>query len=62
MAERTKLLVTGTTQTVRLPRSCKFPEGFKEIFVRRVGKKAVILEATDEWSAEFISSLGAWTS
>jgi virulence-associated protein VagC len=60
MAERTKVLVTGATQSIRLPRSCRFPEGHKEVYVRRVGKK-VVLEPTDEWSPEFVASLGAWT-
>jgi virulence-associated protein VagC len=59
MAERAKIVVAGATQSVRLPRSCRFPEGHREVYARRVGKK-IVLEPADEWSPEFVAALGGW--
>ena len=56
---RAKIFYNGGSQAVRLPKSCRFPEGENEVSVKRVGKK-VILEPADEWSAEFRAVLGAW--
>ncbi len=44
---------------MRLPKSVRFPDGQREVLVRRVGRK-VILEPADEWSVEFVEALGAW--
>ena len=59
MAERAKLFVNSGSQAVRLPRTCRFPEGAREVLVRRVGKM-VVLEPADEWTPEFTSTLGGW--
>ena len=56
---RAKIFYNGGSQAVRLPKSCRFPEGENEVSVKRVGKK-VILEPADEWSSEFRATLGAW--
>lgn len=56
---RAKLFQNGGSQAVRLPRECRFPEGQREVLVRREGNR-VILEPIDEWSEEFRSVLGAW--
>jgi len=56
---RAKIFYNGGSQAVRLPKSCRFPEGESEVSVKRVGRK-VILEPADEWSAEFRATLGAW--
>ncbi len=56
---RAKLFQNGGSQAVRLPQSCRFPEGLSEVVVHRDGRK-VILEPIDEWSDDFCDSLGAW--
>lgn len=60
MAERAKIFQNGGSQAVRLPKSCRFDEDQDEVIVRRVGRQ-VILEPADEWSADFLECLGAWT-
>ena len=59
MTTRGKLFQNGGSQAVRLPRSCRFPEGQTEVVVHRDGRR-VILEPVDEWPAEFQRCLGAW--
>jgi antitoxin VapB len=59
-ASRAKLFQNGGSQAVRLPRECRFPEGQREVLVRREGAR-VILEPVDEWSEAFRACLGAWT-
>ena len=59
MTSRAKIFSNGGSQAVRLPKSCRFPEGQREVVARRVGRK-VILEPADEWSSEFLEVLGAW--
>jgi len=60
MAERAKIFTNGGSQAVRLPKSVRFPESQREVIVRKSGKR-VILEPVDEWSEEFLASLGAWS-
>jgi antitoxin VapB len=59
-ATRAKLFQNGGSQAVRLPRECRFPEGQREVLVRREGGR-VILEPVDEWPQAFRACLGAWT-
>ena len=59
MVGRAKIFYNGGSQAVRLPKSCRFPEGQHEVLARRVGRK-VVLEPADEWGPEFIGALGAW--
>jgi antitoxin VapB len=56
---RAKLFHNGGSQAVRLPKECRFPEQDREVVVRREGRR-VVLEPVDEWSKEFLSTLGAW--
>jgi len=56
---RAKIFTNGGSQAVRLPKSVRFPEGQTEVVVRREGR-CVILEPPDEWSEEFLATLGAW--
>ena len=56
---RAKIFTNGGSQAVRLPKSVRFPEGQREVSVRREGR-CVILEPADEWSEEFLATLGAW--
>jgi antitoxin VapB len=60
VAERAKIFKNGGSQAVRLPKSCRFRDDLDEVIVRRRGKQ-VILEPADEWPAEFLACLGAWT-
>ena len=57
--ERAKIFQDGGSQAVRLPKSCWFPEGQREVLVKRVGR-SVILEMPDEWTDDFVRMLGAW--
>jgi antitoxin VapB len=59
MAGRAKIFSNGGSQAVRLPKSCRFPDDQREVMVTRDGRR-VILEPADEWTAEFIETLGAW--
>ena len=42
MAERAKIFKNGGSQAVRLPKSCRFPEGQREVLVSRVGKNVIL--------------------
>ena len=57
--ERAKLFQNGGSQAVRLPRSCRFPEGQREVLVRKEGER-IVLEPIDAWSDKFVGCLGAW--
>ena len=57
---RAKIFSNGGSQAIRLPKSCRFPEGQHEVIAKRVGRR-VILEPADEWSEAFMKCLGAWT-
>lgn len=59
MANRAKLFQNGGSQAVRLPQSCRFPEGQHEVLVRREGSR-IILEPVDAWPDSFRACLGAW--
>ena len=59
MSERAKLFRNGGSQAVRLPKDCRFPDGQREVLVRKVGSK-VILEPADAWPTEFLLCIGAW--
>lgn len=60
MATRAKLFQNGSSQAVRLPKECRFPKEQTEVLVRKEGRQ-VILEPVDEWPADFVEILGAWT-
>ncbi len=57
---RGKLFPNGGSQAVRLPKTCRFPAGAREVLVHREGSR-VVLEPCDEWPADFRACLGAWT-
>lgn len=56
---RAKLFQNGGSQAVRLPRECRFPEGQREVTVRREGAR-VILEPVDVWPEDFRKCLGGF--
>ena len=41
MAQRAKIFRNGGSQAVRLPMTCRFPEGQSEVVVRRVGRQII---------------------
>ena len=55
---RAKLFQNGGSQAVRLPRECRFPEGEKEVLVKRVGSR-IILEPLEALPDDFLKSLGS---
>lgn len=59
---RAKIFTNGGSQAVRLPKEFRFPKGQREVAIRRVGKKVILEpgEPADEWTPEFLSSLGSW--
>jgi antitoxin VapB len=59
MTTRAKIFSNGGSQAVRLPKECRFPDDQREVLVHRVGRR-VILEPADEWTGEFLETLGAW--
>jgi len=62
MTARAKIFNNGGSQAVRLPKAFRFPEGQREVAVRRIGKKVILepAEPPKEWSEDFLSSLGSW--
>lgn len=57
--QRAKLFQNGGSQAVRLPRSCRFPQGQHEVLVRKEGDR-VVLAPIDAWPDQFIACLGGW--
>ena len=65
MAERAKIFKNGGSQAVRLPKSCRFPEGQREVLVSREGRKIILepiepAEWVNGWPPEFLATLGSW--
>lgn len=54
-----KVYQRGGSQTVCLPKDCRFRGNQHEILIRREGSR-VILEPTDDWPDTFRACLGAW--
>ncbi len=55
---KAKIFKNGGSQAVRLPKGCRFPEGQKEVSVRKEGSK-IVLEPADEWPEDFKKILGS---
>ena len=55
---KAKIFRNGGSQAVRLPKECRFPEGQKEVLVRKEGSR-IVLEPSDDWSEEFKKCLGS---
>lgn len=60
MTTRAKLFKNGGSQAVRLPKDCRFPDGQREVVVRREGRR-IVLEPVDAWPEDFLTCIGAWT-
>lgn len=56
---KAKIFRNGGSRAVRLPKSRRFPEEQGEVLIRKAGRR-VILEPADQWSEDFLASLGAW--
>ena len=61
MIERARIFKNGGSQAVRLPKSCRFDDDQVEVLVRREGRRVILEpEPADEWTEQFLSSLGSW--
>ncbi len=56
--ETAKILVSGDTQTVRLPKSCRFSD--PEVFIHRIGNAVILMPKSDPWGA-MLKSLDLFT-
>lgn len=58
-----KILQRGNSQAVRLPNEFRFPDGTKEVAVRREGER-IILEPVkhEEWPEDFWAAFGGMSS
>ncbi len=50
---RTKLFRSNRSQAVRLPKEVAFPEGVKDVTIRREGARRVIVPANAVWDDFF---------
>jgi antitoxin VapB len=53
MAARSSLFKSNRSQAVRLPKDLAFPEGVKQVAIRKVGKARIILPADSAWDDFF---------
>lgn len=49
------VFTNNRTQAVRLPADSRFPEGIKQVTVRKVGKDRVISPVESTWDSFFLS-------
>jgi len=59
MSYQATLFKNGGSQAVRLPKDCRFDDDQRVVLIHREGRR-VVIEPVDEWSPEFLASLGAW--
>jgi antitoxin VapB len=57
MAARSSLFKSNRSQAVRLPKDLAFPEGVKQVAIRKVGKARIIMPADSAWD-DFFDSAG----
>lgn len=53
MPARTTLFKSNRSQAVRLPKELAFPEGVKQVAIRRLGKARIIAPADAAWDDFF---------
>jgi antitoxin VapB len=53
MAARSSLFKSNRSQAVRLPKELAFPDGVKQVAIRKVGKARIILPADAAWDDFF---------
>ena len=58
MAARSSLFKSNRSQAVRLPKELAFPDGVKQVAIRKVGKARIILPADAAWD-DFFDRPGA---
>jgi antitoxin VapB len=57
---RAKVFRSGNSQAVRLPRGVRFPEGVREVLVRREGERVILQPvAAERFDPEFWDVLGS---
>jgi antitoxin VapB len=57
MAARSSLFKSNRSQAVRLPKDLAFPDGVKQVAIRKVGKARIILPADAAWD-DFFDAAG----
>jgi antitoxin VapB len=57
MAGRSSLFTQNGPQAVRLPKELAFPDGVKQVAIRKVGKARIIMPADAAWD-DFFDSPG----
>ena len=53
MPARSSLFKSNRSQAVRLPKELAFPEGVKQVAIRKVGKARILLPADAAWDYFF---------
>jgi antitoxin VapB len=57
MAARSTLFKSNRSQAVRIPKDLAFPEGVKQVAIRKIGKARIILPADAAWD-DFFDAAG----
>lgn len=52
--EHSTVFMNHRTQAVRLPVGVRFPEGTKDVYVRKLGKALIITPAAETWDHFFL--------
>jgi antitoxin VapB len=55
MPARSSLFKSNRSQAVRLPKDLAFPEGVKQVAIRKVGTARIILPADASWDDFFVA-------
>ncbi|PYQ62639.1 MAG: AbrB/MazE/SpoVT family DNA-binding domain-containing protein [Acidobacteria bacterium] len=59
MGDRAKLLKSGDSQTVQLPRKYHFGEEQEEVAIHREGHRVILEPVKRTWSKRFLDVLGS---
>lgn len=59
MGDRAKLLKSGDSQTVQLPRKYQFEEDQEEVDIRRQGSSIILEPVKRTWSKKFLELAGS---
>jgi virulence-associated protein VagC len=59
VGDRAKLLKSGDSQTVQLPRKYQFDEDQEEVDIRRQGNRIILEPVKRTWSKKFLELAGS---
>lgn len=59
MGDRAKLLKSGDSQTIELPRKYHFEEDQEEVDIRRQGSRIILEPVKRTWSKKFLELAGS---